>query len=46
MCCKALGFGAAWARVSDTDDEFDDVALDAVALTAIAGGYRGGRNGC
>jgi len=24
----------------------DDVALDAVALVAIAGGYRGGRRGC
>ena len=30
----------------DADDEFDDVALDAVALTAIAGGYRGGSRGC
>ena len=30
----------------DADDEFDDVALDAVALVAIAGGYGQGRNGC
>ena len=30
----------------DADDEFDDVALDAVALVAIAGGFRQGRNGC
>ena len=30
----------------DADDEFDDVALDAVALVAIAGGYRRGRRGC
>ena len=30
----------------DADDEFDDVALDAVALVAIAGGYGGDRNGC
>ena len=30
----------------DADDEFDDVALDAVALVAIAGGYRGGSRGC
>ena len=30
----------------DEDDEFDDIELDAIALTAIAGGYRGGRRGC
>ena len=30
----------------DADDEFDDVALDAVALVAIAGGYGRGRGGC
>ena len=28
------------------DEEFDDIELDAVALTAIAGGGRGGRRGC
>ena len=30
----------------DEDDEFDDFELDIVALAAIAGGYRGGSNGC
>ena len=30
----------------DEDDEFDDIELDAVALAAIAGGGRGGRDGC
>ena len=28
------------------DDEFDDIELDAIALTAIAGGFRGGSRGC
>ena len=27
----------------DDDEEFDDIALDAVALTAIAGGRNGGK---
>ena len=30
----------------DADDEFDDVALDAVALVAIAGGRNGKRSFC
>ena len=31
----------------EDDEEFDDIQLDAVALTAIAGGGRGGgRGGC
>ena len=30
----------------DEEEEFDDIELDAIALTAIAGGYNGGRNGC
>ena len=30
----------------DEDDEFDDIELDAIALTAIAGGGFRGRNGC
>ena len=30
----------------DEEEEFDDIELDAVALTAIAGGYNGGRRGC
>ena len=30
----------------DDDEEFDDIELDAIALTAIAGGYKRGRNGC
>ena len=28
------------------DSEFDDIELDAVALAAVAGGYRAGRGGC
>ena len=30
----------------DDEEEFDDIELDAVALTAIAGGKRGGNRGC
>ena len=30
----------------EDDEEFDDIQLDAVALTAIAGGGRGRRSGC
>ena len=30
----------------DDEEEFDDIELDAVALTAIAGGKRAGRRGC
>ena len=30
----------------DKDEEFDDIELDAVALSAVAGGYRAGRGGC
>ena len=30
----------------DADDDFDDIQLDAVALSSITGGYRGGRRGC
>ena len=30
----------------DDEEEFDDIELDAIALTAIAGGYKRGRNGC
>ena len=30
----------------DEEDEFDDIELDAVALTAIAGGGRGGGGNC
>ena len=30
----------------DDEEEFDDIELDAVALAAVAGGYRGGRDGC
>ena len=33
-------------REMDDDEEFDDIELDAIALTAIAGGYKRGRNGC
>ena len=33
-------------REMDDEEEFDDIELDAIALTAIAGGYRGGRRGC
>ena len=32
-------------REMDDSDEFDDIALDAVALTAIAGGRYGGKSG-
>ena len=30
----------------DDEEEFDDIELDAIALTAIAGGYRRGSGGC
>ena len=30
----------------DEEEEFDDIELDAVALSAVAGGYRRGRGGC
>ena len=30
----------------DEEEEFDDIELDAVALTAIAGGHRGGNGRC
>ena len=30
----------------DEDEEFDDIELDAIALTAIAGGGRGRNSGC
>ena len=30
----------------DEEEEFDDIELDAVALSAVAGGYRAGRDGC
>ena len=30
----------------DEDSEFDDIELDPIALAAIAGGGRGGGNGC
>ena len=30
----------------DEDDEFDDIELDPIALTAIAGGAAGVREGC
>ena len=30
----------------DEDEEFDDIELDAVALSAIAGGYGRGNRGC
>ena len=33
-------------REMDDDEEFDDIELDAIALTAIAGGFRGGSQGC
>ena len=33
-------------KTIDVDEEFDDIALEAVALTAIAGGYGRGRDGC
>ena len=30
----------------DDEEEFDDIELDAVALAAVAGGYRRGNRGC
>ena len=30
-------------RQMDDEEEFDDIELDAIALTAIAGGHEGGR---
>ena len=33
-------------KTIDIEDEFDDVQLDAVALSSITGGYGQGRNGC
>ena len=33
-------------RAMDDDEEFDDIELDAIALSAIAGGSRGRRTGC
>ena len=33
-------------RAMDDEEEFDDIELDAIALTAIAGGNRGRRSGC
>ena len=33
-------------RKMDDEEEFDDIELDAIALAAIAGGYRVGRRGC
>ena len=33
-------------REMDDEEEFDDIELDAIALTAIAGGQRGGQGGC
>ena len=30
-------------RAMDDDEEFDDIELDAIALTAIAGGRNGGK---
>ena len=33
-------------RAMDDDEEFDDIELDAVALTAIAGGGRSQNSGC
>ena len=33
-------------KTIDVEDEFDDVQLDAVALSSIAGGYRRRRRGC
>ena len=32
-------------RAMDNEEEFDDIELDAIALTAIAGGNRGRRPG-
>jgi len=33
-------------RAMDDEAEFDDIELDAVALSAIAGGYGVGNRGC
>ena len=33
-------------QAMDDEAEFDDIELDAVALSAIAGGYRRGNRGC
>ena len=33
-------------REMDDEEEFDDIELDAIALTAIAGGHRKGRGDC
>ena len=33
-------------RAMDDEEEFDDIELDAVALSAVAGGYGAGRGGC
>ena len=33
-------------RQMDDEEEFDDIELDAIALIAIAGGYRAGSGGC
>ena len=33
-------------RQLDDEEEFDDIELDAVALAAVAGGYRGGSGRC
>ena len=33
-------------KTIDIEDEFDDVQLDAVALSSITGGYKRGTNGC
>ena len=33
-------------QAMDDEEEFDDIELDAIALTAIAGGYKSGRRGC
>ena len=33
-------------RAMDDDEEFDDIELDAIALTAIAGGGRTQNTGC
>ena len=33
-------------KTIDVEDEFNDVQLDAVALSSITGGYRRGRRGC
>ena len=33
-------------RAMDDEEEFDDIELDAVALSAVAGGFGRGRGGC